>query len=143
MSRLLAALGFVALAACAHPAAHTPQHHPDTVSAYVEAYNTRNLEAMSALMHDDVQWLAVEGDKVEVVANGKSDLTRQMRDYIGSSRATTSMLDGRLKDGRFIAVREVASWIDGDGRVQSQSSLAVYELEAGLVRRVWYYPSSR
>jgi len=114
------------------------------VSAYVDAYNARDLEAMIALMHDDVQWLSVEGDTVSVFANGKSNLTEQMRSYISSPIATTSEIDGEATvDGRFVAVREIARWTGQDGALRSQSALAVYEFEDGLIRRVYYYPATR
>jgi len=117
--------------------------HADIVAAYVDAYNAKDLDAMMALMHDEVQWLSVEGDSVEVFANGKADLAAQMKGYISSPASTTSEIDASLTDGRFVAVREIARWTGKDGTERSQSALAIYEIEGGLVRRVWYYPASR
>ena len=37
---------------------------------------------------------------------------------------------------------ERASWAGKEGR-KSQSSLAVYEIEAGRVANVWYYPAEK
>jgi hypothetical protein len=113
------------------------------VADYVDAYNARDLEAMSGLMHPDIQWLSVAGTSIEIVADGKSDLSAQMRAYMDSSAATTSEIVDEIDDGCFIAVREIARWSASDGSERSQSALAVYELEDGTVRRVWYYPSSR
>ncbi|MEP3421359.1 MAG: nuclear transport factor 2 family protein [Erythrobacter sp.] len=115
----------------------------EVVSAYVEAYNERDLEAMLALMHDEVQWLSVEGDSVAVFANGKADLASQMRDYMASPLATESEIDAGVTDGNFVAVREIARWNNAAGEQREQSALAVYEIEGGLVRRVWYYPTTR
>lgn len=113
-----------------------------TVAAYVEAYNARDLEAMQALMHPDIQWLSVEGESVVIVADGKDDLSTQMQAYMQGDFATTSQISGEIVNGGFVAVREIARWSDPQGAEQSQSALAVYELDSGLVRRVWYYPSS-
>lgn len=115
----------------------------DKVIAYVEAYNARDLEAMMALMHDDVQWLSIEGSEVAIFANGKQDLAAQMEGYFSSPNATRSKVGGNVVDGRFVSVREIASWTGKDGNPKSQSALAVYEFEDGLVRRVWYYPATR
>ncbi|MEL7444595.1 MAG: nuclear transport factor 2 family protein, partial [Pseudomonadota bacterium] len=109
-----------------------------TASAYVDAYNDRDLDGMLSLMHEDVQWLSVEGEKVEVFANGKADLAAQMESYLASPMATLSEIDGSVSDGRFVAVREIAHWTDNNGDAKEQSALAVYEIEDGLVRRVWY-----
>ena len=111
--------------------------------AYVEAYNDRDLEAMLALMHEDVEWLSVQGSETAVFANGKADLAAQMEGYLASQSATYSTVEGSVGDGRFVAVREVAHWTDAEGNARSQSSLAIYEIVDGLVRRVWYYPPTR
>lgn len=117
--------------------------HASVVADYVDAYNARDLEAMAGLMHPDIQWLSVDGASTEIVADGKSDLSAQMRDYMASPVATTSEIVDEVEDGCFVAVREIARWTASDGSENSQSALAVYELEGGAVRRVWYYPSSR
>ncbi len=142
--RALAPLAaMLTLSACAHVPAVAPSSELRTASAYVDAYNSRDLPAMLALMHDNVQWLSVADSKVEVFANGKADLARQMESYLASPTATTSEIDGSVRDGRFVAVREIARWTDGEGNLKSQSALAVYEIEGGLVRRVWYYPETK
>lgn len=110
---------------------------------YVEAYNARDLQAMLELMHEDIEWLSIEGSEVVAFASGKADLSAQMEAYLASPSATFSTVEGSVKDGRFVAVREVAHWTDGEGKARSQSALAVYEIEKGLVRRVWYYPATR
>ena len=43
--------------------------------------------------------------------------------------------------GRYVTVRERASWTSKSGEKRSQASLAVYEIRDGLVARVWYYPA--
>ncbi|WP_164118818.1 nuclear transport factor 2 family protein [Sphingorhabdus sp. Alg239-R122] len=133
----------LALSACAHVPAATPSGELRTATAYVDAYNSRDLPAMLVLMHDEVQWLSIKGSEVEVFANGKADLAKQMESYLASPMVTTSEIDGSVRDGRFVAVREIARWRDGEGKSRAQSALAVYEIESGLVRRVWYYPETR
>ncbi|MDJ0642483.1 MAG: nuclear transport factor 2 family protein [Erythrobacter sp.] len=129
----------------AHPAsAEEPARSELQIAvAYVEAYNARDLPAMLELMHDDVEWLSIEDSKVVAFATGKADLAAQMEAYLASPSATLSTVEGSVTDGRFVAVREVAHWTDAEGNARSQSALAVYEIEHGLVRRVWYYPATR
>lgn len=113
------------------------------ISSYIEAYNQRDVQAMAALMHPDVEWLSVEGREVQVIANGRDDLVAQMRAYVASPSATTSTLEGAVANGPYLAVREIARWRRDDGSMAEQSSLAVYEIRDGLVRRVWYFPVAR
>ena len=143
LSRLaLLAAASLALSGCAHSAAAQGSDELSIASAYVEAYNSRDVDEMVALMHDEVQWISIEGSEAAVFANGKVDLVEQMTAYLTSPMATTSELDGSVTDGRFVAVREIARWSDKDGNPKSQSALAVYEIEDNLVRRVWYYPAT-
>ena len=139
---LIAGIVSFALAGCAHnPYAVQPAEY-SLIASYVDAYNDRDIDAMAALMSEDIQWLSVERDKIEVFANGKQDLIEQMTDYFTSPSVTTSTLDGAINDGNFLAVREIAQWSGQDGQRHEQSALAIYEIEKGLVSRVWYYPSS-
>ena len=131
------------LVGCVTTASNSVNSHNEIVSAYTIAYNNRDLAAMTALMHPDIQWLSVEGDQITIFANGKTDLTEQMSNYMSSPSATTSTLAGSVKDDRFFAVREIASWMRKDGAEATQSALAVYEISDGLIRRVWYYPATR
>ena len=140
---LASLLALTPLPALGHGDGRSPAPQLAIVSDYVDAYNARNLDAMLALMHDEVQWLSVEADTVTVFANGKADLAAQMRDYIASPMATTSEVSAGVVDGKFVSVREIARWTNAEGEEREQSALAVYEIEDGLVRRVWYYPATR
>ena len=111
------------------------------VESYVQAYNERDLDTMSDLMHSDIQWLSVDGDQLIVVADGKLDLVAQMSEYVVSPAATTSELAEPIFNNQFIATIETAHWQIEGGSVNEQSALVVYEIVTGLVRRVWYYPS--
>jgi len=124
-------------------AAQVERDPTEIVADYVEAYNARDLEAMRALMHPDIQWLSVEGESIVIVADGEIDLSAQMRTYMEGTFVTTSEIAGEIVDGGFVAVREISRWAGADGAERSQSALAVYEMDGGTVRRVWYYPSSR
>ena len=112
-----------------------------TVATYVDAYNDGDLESMSALMHPDIMWITVDGDTTSVMASGRDDLVAQMTAYIESGAATQSRLSDWATTGRFVSVKETATWDKSDGSVGSQSSIAVYELDENTIRRVWYYPA--
>jgi len=124
-------------------AVQAERYPTEIVADYVEAYNARDLEAMRALMHPDIQWLSVDGESIVIVADGEIDLSAQMQAYMEGSFVTTSEIAGEIVDGGFVAVREISSWAGADGAERSQSALAVYEVDGGTVRRVWYYPSTR
>ncbi|WP_114521528.1 nuclear transport factor 2 family protein [Altererythrobacter sp. ZODW24] len=142
---VISGLGAILLATglpgCASIEPAAPSKQEVIVSAYVEAYNARDLAAMEALMHPQIQWISVEDGKSVIVADGREELAAQMKSYLASATTTNSTLDGFTRNGRFLAVKETAHWSDANGQAASQSSIAVYELDDGLVLRVWYYPA--
>lgn len=111
-----------------------------TVEAFMAAYNDHDVEAMLELVHPEVQWLSVEGDSIHVEADGASALGRAMRGYFASTPSSHSIVDDVMETGRFVSVRERATW-KGKGGTRAQSALAVYEVENGRILRVWYYPA--
>lgn len=104
------------------------------------AYNAHHVEGMLALMTDDVTWLSVTEDSVAVELVGKEALKTYMNTYFKALPSARSGQEGMLVNGRFVTVKERAFW-EQDGETRSQASLAVYEFEDLLIRRVWYYPS--
>lgn len=126
-----------ALTACTQP---RPSDEQVIIENYTEAYNQADLEAMSALMSETIQWLAVEGDETALMADGKEDLTTQLESYMRSG-GTTSTLSGWSQNGSFVSVIETAHWSTASGEERSQSALAVYEIRDDLIQRVWYYPA--
>lgn len=97
-------LMFFALVGCVSSQGLPTRRDHATISSYTQAYNERDIRAMSALMHPDVQWLSVEGQEVQVVATGKADLVAQMSAYVSPPSATSSTLEGAVVNGPYLAV---------------------------------------
>ena len=138
---IAAALVFAAIPGSVNATAEEISAQETIISKYTAAYNIRDLELMRAMMHPEIQWIAVEGAKSEIVADGREALVEQMRSYFASPTKTWSTFGDVIENGRFLTLRETAHWQAADGTAKAQSSIAVYEFEASLVRRVWYYPA--
>lgn len=132
-------IGFVALSllACTRAASVAP--HP-TITAYSDAYNAQDLAAMRALMHDDIEWLSVNGSDIVVEVAGKDALSEAMTSFFEDPNMATGTHKGWSVNQDYVAVTETAHWTNKAGEAQSQSALTVYELKDGLIRRVYYYP---
>jgi len=113
--------------------------HP-VIVAHVEAFNAKDITAMGKVEHPDIEWLSVNGSETETVVKGRTALAEVMADYLDSNPSVIGTLRGWSQNGNFISVTETASWTTDKGEKKAQSSLTVYELEDGLIRRVWYYP---
>ena len=138
-------VSLAALVLCAAPAspAAPPADPAATVRAFTEAFSRHDVEAMLALASPEVEWLSVEGAAVAVEAKGAVALRTSMARYFADVPTARSVVEDAVVNGAFVAVRERASWKAKDGSQRSQAALAVYELEGGKVRRVFYYPAQR
>lgn len=120
---------------------------PDTsaaavVRAYIDAYNAHDVEGVIALLAPDFTWLSVVSDSVQVEARGQAALRTQLLEYFRAIPTARSELDVLSVVGPWVSARERAHWVAAAGP-RSQASLSVYEVRAGRLRRVWYYPVVR
>ncbi len=113
------------------------------VRAFVDAFNTRNIDGMLALASDAVQWLSVDGAKVGVETEGKDALRASMTKYFQQCPSCKSDLVWLKTAGSRVTALERANWTNRAGVAVSQTSLSVYELKDGRIQRVYYFPAER
>ena len=111
------------------------------ISAYMDAYNRCDLNEIKTYFHTDIEWLSVEGSKLEIVSAGKDKLIDDLESYMKNGCTSKSEVSEWSFNGNYVAVRETAFWQSADRKKLSQSATAVYEIEDGKIRRVWYYPA--
>ncbi|GJL96415.1 MAG: hypothetical protein DHS20C06_02320 [Hyphobacterium sp.] len=113
------------------------------LTAFFEAFNAHDSEAMADWVSDDIRviYLSADGSSSEV--NGVESLAQSMQDYFTALPSARSEILSFMVDGDHIAVRESASWMTAGGEARNQTALAVYRIENGLIASVWYYPETR
>lgn len=114
--------------------------HP-VIIAHVDAFNAKDIAAMAKVEHPEIEWFAVSGSDLTLEISGRDALSDMMEGYLKANPSVTGTLRDWSINGNFIAVTETAAWTTKNGQKKSQSALTVYELEDGLIRRVWYYPA--
>lgn len=112
----------------------------EVVERYMAAYNAHDVEGMLELVDPDVQWLGIDGVELRVDADGAEALAAAMRDYFEAVPTTRSKIESMMVAGSRVSVHERAIWESG-GEERSQAALAVYEIAAGRITRVWYFPA--
>ena len=110
------------------------------VRAFIEAFNTRNLDKMVEAVDDGIQWLSVDGAKISVETEGKKALRESMEKYFKSCPSCQSSLEWVQVAGSRVTAKEKASWTSKSGP-KEQSSLSVYEFQGGKIIRVYYFPA--
>lgn len=138
-SLLITLLLGLTLSACMHsPVSATDTS--DLVSRFVRAFNAQDAGAMARLVTEDIQWLSIDGANVTVEVEGRDALVTAMTGYFQSCPSCRSSVPQRMATGSRVSTIEVAQW-DSKSGPASQRAIAVYELEDGLIRRVYYFPS--
>jgi|TARA_R100001129_G_scaffold70650_2_gene48116 hypothetical protein len=112
----------------------------EQVKGFVAAFNAHNAELMSQYVTDDIQWLSVNGDRVAVETSGKTELIEAMDGYFKSCASCQSEVTDLTVLGNRVSAVEEASWRQ-NGELRSQKSLAIYEFNNSLIRRVYYFPA--
>lgn len=112
----------------------------EVVERYLAAYNDHDVAAVLELAHPDIQWLSIKGDRVRVETEGAEALGKALRDYFDAVPSARSTIDSKMVSENRVSVRERAHW-ESEAGPKSQAALSVYEIDDGLVRRVWYFPA--
>tara|TARA_R100000750_G_scaffold16959_1_gene11214 strand:- start:3971 stop:4366 length:396 start_codon:yes stop_codon:yes gene_type:complete len=112
----------------------------EQVKGFVAAFNAHNAELMSQYVTDDIQWLSVNGDRIAVETSGKTELIEAMDGYFKSCASCQSKVTDLTVLGNRVSTEEEASWRQ-NGELRSQKSLAIYEFNNSLIRRVYYFPA--
>lgn len=110
------------------------------VEHFIAAFNARDLARMLSLTTPDVQWLSIEGEKMSVEAAGVEALRSSLESYFRSVPTARSTIERSLIAGPHVSIWERVRWQGRSGE-RTQASLAIYELQDGRIRRVWYYPA--
>ncbi|MCI5045262.1 MAG: nuclear transport factor 2 family protein [Aquisalinus sp.] len=109
------------------------------VTAYVQAFNERDIERMSTMMHEDIEWIDISGSTQSVSYSGKDAMTEGITAYFANGYDGQSKMTELSANGNFISGVETVFWQTAAGQNRSQSATVVYELEDSLIRRVWYF----
>ncbi len=148
MTRLLQCVAIFGIcmwsSACATRAADLPVESPvlEPVRGLMDAFNSQSPADMGGFVAEDFTWYQIDGDDMAIVARGRDSLENGMVAYfrnLPSARADFEFLESH---GAYAFARERSYWTVG-GVERSQSAVAVYHVQDGLIRSVWFYPAEK
>lgn len=111
------------------------------VRAYVAAFNAKDLDAMMARVAPSMVWLNVAGDSTTLGGRGVDAFQRLLAGYFREVPNAQSELLAVRALGPWVTTHERTRWSTPADGAGGQSSVVVYEVRAGLVQRVWFYPA--
>ena len=112
----------------------TPRTALAAAEELFDAFNRHDGEAMASVVTSDFELYYVDEKGVASLDTvGPEQLSANMARYFASRPSVRSTIVGAIDGPVFVSLREQI--------VGGQSSLAVYEVRDGLIRRVWYFPA--
>ena len=111
-----------------------------TVKGFVTAFNEKDIDGMLKLATSDIQWMSVSGQTITSEAGDQDALKKAMSGYFASVPSARSEIHSIHQSGSFVFALEQAFWTSKEVE-KSQCSMAVYELEEGKIKHVWYFPA--
>jgi hypothetical protein len=111
------------------------------VREYVAAFNAKDLDAMMSHVSPGMVWSNVEGDSTTLGGRGADAFRRLLSGYFREVPTARSELLAVRALGPWVTTHERTRWSAPAGEAGGQSSVVVYEVRAGLVQRVWFYPA--
>jgi hypothetical protein len=101
--------------------------------AQLDAYNRRDLSAFVAWYHPDVEVFDLPSQTPRL--RGLAAFRARYERLFARSPTLHARLIARLSQGRFVVDQERVTGFPGASIVRA---IAIYEVERGLIRRVWF-----
>lgn len=127
----------------AQPAAVSPRDTMpiSVVREYVAAFNAKDLDAMMGAVAPEFVWMSVSGDSLTDVGRGVDAFRQLIAGYFRAVPSARSELRTIDATGPWVTTHETTRWDAAPTEIGGQSSLVVYEVRDGLIRRAWFHPS--
>ena len=107
------------------------------VDGYIAAVNRRDLSALTAYVTPDVEWYSVANGERALEVAGREPLKKLLEQYFERYKRTRWTIERATAVNRSLAVAERSEW--GDDRLESRTSLGVYEIDDGRIKRITYF----
>lgn len=111
------------------------------VREYVAAFNAKDLDAMMRTVASELVWMSVSGDSLTDVGRGVGAFRELIAGYFRAVPSARSELRQIEATGPWVTTHERTRWNAAPAAASGQSSVVVYEVRDGRIRRVWFYPS--
>lgn len=104
-----------------------------------DAFNRKDVDALTADLADDYAWFRVTDQGAVMAASGKAEVAERMAGFFKSVPYLGSVVERTMTVGNYIVAEEKDSFQTPDGS-KTQITLGVYEVVDGKLKRAWAFP---
>ena len=109
------------------------------VRDHMSRFNAQDIEGLGELVTDDIAWYTIEDDTMVAHAQGVDGLIDGLTQYFEALPTVRAEIEHIHTAGSFVVARERVTWLDKEGKEQSQASYAIYQIQDGKIESVWYF----
>ncbi len=120
--------------------AGTESSPSNLVKQFIDAYNQNSVEAMVQYVSDDVRWMHITGNKIEVETSSKDQFGAAMTDYFETLNHPKATIIQSISSAHYVSTVERVEWTT-DGEQLSQCSIGNFRIENGKIAEFWYLPA--
>ncbi len=110
------------------------------VKQFIDAYNQHSVEAMMQYVSDDVRWMHISGNKLEVETSSKDQFAAAMTDYFETLNNPKATIIELISSSYYVSSIERVEW-STDGEQLSQCSIGNFRIENDKIAEFWYLPA--
>lgn len=105
---------------------------------FLDAHNRHDVDEVISFLAEDGRWMRIDEAMPVTGASDREHLAAGLSAYSASQPSVRSFDRDPQTNGKFVSVVEEVQWT-GDGNNRQQCALAIYEIDDGAIRRVWYF----
>jgi ketosteroid isomerase-like protein len=135
-------IALFALVVCSLVGCATAQRQSNSSQSVVEKYfaalNRRDLLALTLYVSPDVEWYSMVNSERIVEVSDREALTQMLKRYFSAHERAHWSIERAAAVEHYVSISERSQWSES-GRNESRTSLGVYEVVDGRIRRITYF----
>ena len=105
----------------------------------IKAFDEQDIDRLVHNVSEDFKYSYVTDDETMLEVEGKEKFRQSMQAYFAADMKVHSTVESYIIQGNKISFKEVLSYTNKAGKRVSASSMGVYQIVKGKIRRAWYF----
>lgn len=112
----------------------------EVVKSFIDAYNQHSVEQMMQYVTDEVRWMHITGNQVDIETANKDQFGAAMTDYFETLNHPKATILQIIDSSHYVSTVERVSWTH-EGEELSQCSIGNFRVQEGKIAEFWYLPA--
>ncbi len=105
----------------------------------IKAFDAKDIDRLVDNVSQDFKYYYVTADELILEVEGKEKFRESMQQYFAADMKVNSVVESYIIQGNKISFKEVVTYTNKEGKRVSASSMGVYQIVDGKIKRSWYF----